>query len=196
MYTLNSWALYAWGRRRRTQAEALMMMPVQFRPVLGLLVFRRILLKTFTHRHRAQSRKDNSSSKMNEFQCLKCIYEEWAYIKQYVYYIPHTTSFMQSKPNRIFLCRNVISPVDRYRIHFAQSDRIAPHWFEPAGSKSHVELLSESVYLVANEGRSECSNSQSEASREGLEAGKWAEIRSTTFSFGTQLFFVYELFWG
>lgn len=54
-----------------TQAEALMVMPVQFRPVLGLLVFRRILLKTFTYRHRAQSRKDNSTSKTNEFQCLK-----------------------------------------------------------------------------------------------------------------------------
>jgi len=78
------------------------------------------------------------------------------------------------------------------KIFVAQSKQLAPHWFEPAGSWSHVELFSESVYLVANEGGRKCSNSQSEASGEGLEEG--TGFRSTAFSFGTQLFFVYELF--
>lgn len=106
--------------------------------------------------------------------------------------ISHSTSFVQSKQNRIVYFYDEMSLrlwINRFctKISIAQSERLAPHWFEPAESWSHVELFSESVYLVANEGRTECSNSQSEASREGLEEG--TGFRSTTFSFGTQLFF-------
>lgn len=81
-----------------TQAEALMMMPVQFRPVLGLLVFRRILLSLTQMRHRAQIRKENPTSKTTNFQCLSWILNE--HTKQFVqdFYLHPTNRVAYAKP--------------------------------------------------------------------------------------------------